>query len=97
MLNIMVPPVLSKTGKNFTSGRKMNFSLAKNFAIKMSTTPRGPKAFLSLSHTVGSFGRPQSCSDCGAVAGGVGGGYRYSSIAKNLRDESLSVKANDPP
>src|SRR5262249_29870688 len=43
----MVPPDLRRSGRNFSAGRMKNFSLAKNFAMRMKATPTGPSAFFT--------------------------------------------------
>src|SRR5437764_846909 len=75
MLSSIVPPVLRITGRNFRTGQRMNFTFAKNFAIKTPITPRGPSAFLNgppLADPSGGDGAGLKIG--GATSGGGGGG-----------------------
>lgn len=43
----IVPPVLSRIGRNLTSGIIRSLAFANHLAIKINTTPTGPRIFLS--------------------------------------------------
>src|SRR6185369_4972293 len=76
---IIVPPVFKITGKNFSAGRIMNFSLAKNLTISTPTTPSGPSSFFSFWPADEASGGPCQTGGgaggaCGGACGGGGGG-----------------------
>src|ERR1043166_769706 len=49
-MSSIVPPDLSRMGRNLSAGRRKNFSFAKNFAIITPTTASGASVFLSRVH-----------------------------------------------
>src|ERR1700731_2968209 len=53
MEKIIVPPDLRMTGKNFSSGKIRNFTLAKNFAMTTPIAASGPRNFFNLLESVG--------------------------------------------
>src|SRR5437867_1426863 len=59
IVRTIVPPVLRITGRNFSTGKMMNFSLAKNFKNKAPTTASGASSFFIFCRSVGPGGRPQ--------------------------------------
>src|ERR1044071_2137329 len=65
MDRIMVPPVFRMAGRNFSTGMKMNFSLANHFSPRTAMRMTGPKTF---------FHQGAAPCGCGSVFTGAGGG-----------------------
>ncbi len=84
----IVPPVLSRTGRNFRAGRRMNLSLAKNLTQRATATPRGATSFLRRCQPLGSGRGPN-------VRSGISGGaaFRSCSIVESSASSHTWVKS----
>src|SRR3954466_15466824 len=89
MERIMVPPVLRITGRNFSTGMRKTFTLAKKFAMNTKIIPMGASAFFTRSHHVTGRG---GVSSRGGGRGSAGG---MSDIAAKILNSPVPASTRD--